>query len=55
MLSRRGFLAMATAVPRPSIVFVLVDQWRAQALGYRGGDRNAHTPAIDAARSGRER
>ena len=37
MLSRRGFLAMATAVPRPSIVFVPVDQWRAQALGYRGG------------------
>ena len=50
MLSRRGFLAAAAygnAVRRPNIVFVLVDQWRAQALGYRG-DANAHTPAIDA-------
>ena len=47
MLSRRGFLALATAVRRPNVVFVLVDQWRAQALGYRG-DTNAHTPAIDA-------
>ena len=42
MLSRRGFLAMATAVPRPNIVFVLVAQWRAQALGYRGGQERPY-------------
>lgn len=40
-------IAFGKALQRPNIVFVLVDQWRAQALGYRG-DPNAHTPAIDA-------
>ena len=37
---------------RPNIVFVLTDQWRAQALGY-AGDPNVKTPNLDqlAARS----
>src|SRR5690606_8204370 len=37
---------------KPNIVFILVDQWRAQATGY-AGDPNAMTPNIDrlAARS----
>lgn len=39
--------AFAPATRRPNIVFILVDQWRAQAFGYRG-DPNAHTPHIDA-------
>lgn len=30
----------------PNVVFVIADEWRAQAFGY-AGDRNAHTPAID--------
>jgi len=40
--------AVTAAAPRrPKVVFILVDQWRAQAFGYRG-DANAQTPAIDA-------
>ena len=42
--------ALAPAAPngkRPNVVFILVDQWRAQAFGHRG-DKNAHTPHIDA-------
>lgn len=37
---------------RPNVVFVLTDQWRAQATGY-GGDPNVKTPHLDslAARS----
>lgn len=52
-MKRRVFLstglaaAAATAPKRPNVVFILVDQWRAQAFGYRG-DANAQTPAIDA-------
>jgi arylsulfatase A-like enzyme len=56
-MQRRAFIASGLAgglstapakvLRRPNIVFVLVDQWRAQAFGYRG-DTNAHTPAIDA-------
>jgi arylsulfatase A-like enzyme len=44
-----GAAAMTAAADRrpPNVVFVLVDQWRAQAFGY-AGDPNAHTPAIDA-------
>src|SRR5678809_1344426 len=53
-MNRRSFLqtagsaAISTAAsPRqPNVVFVLVDQWRAQAFGYTR-DPNAHTPAID--------
>ena len=32
---------------KPNIVFILTDQWRAQALGY-AGDPNVQTPNIDA-------
>ncbi len=36
-----------TAATRPpNIVFVLADQWRAQAFGY-AGDRNIKTPNLD--------
>lgn len=31
---------------RPNVLFVMADEWRAQAFGY-AGDANAHTPAID--------
>lgn len=49
MISRRSLLQAAVTRPaqRPNIVFVLTDQWRAQAFGYRG-DTNVRTPAIDA-------
>jgi arylsulfatase A-like enzyme len=30
----------------PNVLFVIADEWRAQAFGY-AGDPNAHTPAID--------
>lgn len=51
-MQRRAFLqgalaAQAQTKRRPNIVFILVDQWRAQAFGYRG-DPNAQTPHIDA-------
>jgi arylsulfatase A-like enzyme len=32
---------------QPNVLFVIADQWRAQAFGY-AGDPNVHTPAIDA-------
>ena len=35
-----------TADKKPNIVYILVDQWRAQATGY-AGDKNAHTPNLD--------
>ncbi|MBK5279320.1 MAG: sulfatase-like hydrolase/transferase, partial [Bacteroidia bacterium] len=31
---------------KPNIVFIIVDQWRAQATGY-SGDKNVITPNID--------
>ena len=48
-LSRRSLLLSAIAKPkrRPNIVYVLMDQWRAQSFSYLG-DKNARTPAIDA-------
>src|SRR5436190_9750684 len=36
----------AEQVKRPNIVFVLADQWRAQAMGY-AGDPNVKTPNLD--------
>src|SRR4051812_25917889 len=36
----------APAMRRPNIVYLLADQWRAQATGY-AGDRNIHTPNLD--------
>ena len=56
--SRRQFLAAASlqglGAPgllgsppeRPNVLFVLADEWRAQATGY-AGDKNARTPALD--------
>ncbi len=40
-------MLLAKPTRRPNIVYILTDQWRAQAFGYRG-DANAHTPTIDA-------
>ena len=31
---------------KPNILYILVDQWRAQATGY-AGDKNAITPNLD--------
>lgn len=47
-MQRRTLLqaAFGKAQRRPNVVFVLVDQWRAQAFGYTG-DPNATTPHID--------
>ncbi len=47
-MTRRSILqaAFGRAQRRPNVVYVLVDQWRAQALGHRG-DPNAQTPALD--------
>lgn len=39
-------MAEASAAPRPNVVFVLADQWRAQAFGH-AGDTNVKTPHID--------
>jgi arylsulfatase A-like enzyme len=36
----------ADPAPRPNVVVLLADQWRAQALG-SAGDANARTPRID--------
>lgn len=46
------FPARAQKTPKPNIVFIIVDQWRAQATGY-SGDKNVLTPNLDklAARS----
>src|SRR5437764_6222260 len=48
------FLAMAAGRqaecadgPRPNVIFILADQWRAQAFGY-AGDPNVRTPHLDA-------
>lgn len=42
-----GASALAKPARRPNVVFVLADQWRAQAFGYTG-DPNAETPNADA-------
>ena len=39
---------------KPNIVFVLTDQWRAQATGY-AGDPNVQTPHLDSLRISQER
>jgi arylsulfatase A-like enzyme len=52
--SRRGFLTAAIGAPailgqandRPNVLFILADEWRAQATGYNG-DRNSQTPILD--------
>lgn len=56
-VDRRTFLksaALTAAAPaflraqssRPNVVYILTDEWRAQATGY-AGDTNAQTPALD--------
>ena len=56
-INRRTFLKAAGAAgiaPQslfaarkpPNVLFVLADEWRAQATGYNG-DENAHTPTLD--------
>jgi arylsulfatase A-like enzyme len=52
-IDRRTFIgaaaapAILTAAPaRPNVLFVIADEWRAQATGY-SGDPNARTPALD--------
>lgn len=59
-ISRRTFmsaLAASTILPtltrgqtksgkKPNVVFVMADEWRAQAFGF-AGDPNAHTPTLD--------
>ena len=53
-IGRRGFLKTAVGAPallatqpsQPNVLFVLADEWRAQALGY-SGDPNVHTTVLD--------
>jgi arylsulfatase A-like enzyme len=55
--SRREFVGgalaagVSAAIPakpqrRPNVLYILCDEWRAQALGY-AGDKNVQTPSID--------
>ena len=57
LITRRRFAAASTAVlaapalvgapaDRPNVLFVLADEWRAQATGYNG-DPNVRTPVLD--------
>ncbi len=39
--------SLAAGTTRPNVIFVLADQWRAQATGY-AGDPNVKTPNLDA-------
>jgi hypothetical protein len=41
-----GGNANAAESVRPNILFVIADQWRAEACGL-GGDPNVRTPALD--------
>jgi arylsulfatase A-like enzyme len=52
-LNRRELLSIAAApallgqrLHRPNVLFILADEWRAQATGYNG-DRNVSTPVLD--------
>ena len=52
-IGRRAFLttaagapALLVAAPHPNVLFVIADEWRAQATGY-SGDPNVRTPALD--------
>src|SRR5580698_11148243 len=38
--------ARGAEAPHPNIVYLIPDQWRAQATGY-AGDPNVHTPNLD--------
>ena len=41
-----SFNSLAQKNAKPNILYILVDQWRAQALGY-AGDKNVMTPNLD--------
>ena len=53
-MHRRGFFRVAAGAPallaattaHPNVLFVIADEWRAQATGY-GRDPNVRTPALD--------
>ncbi|HZT39984.1 MAG TPA: sulfatase, partial [Bryobacteraceae bacterium] len=53
-IDRRTFIGIAAGAPsvltaapaHPNVLFVVADEWRAQATGYNG-DSNARTPALD--------
>ncbi len=45
--SQTALLAASEPAKRPNILFVIADQWRAQAFGH-AGDVNARTPNLDA-------
>lgn len=52
--SAAGVFGLMTGAPaflraqssRPNVLYILTDEWRAQATGY-SGDTNAHTPTLD--------
>jgi len=46
LLLRAGTLRARTPSRRPNVLFVMSDEWRAQAAGYMG-DPNAQTPTVD--------
>ncbi len=54
LVDRRSFLKTAVAAPallaaqarQPNVLYIMGDEWRAQATGY-GGDPNVRTPALD--------
>ena len=41
-----SFISLAQKNKKPNILYILVDQWRAQAIGY-AGDKNVMTPNLD--------
>ena len=45
LMANRG-MAEASPTYRPNVIWLIADQWRAQAIG-ANGDPNAHTPNID--------
>jgi len=45
LTTNRG-VAEASPTYRPNVIWLIADQWRAQAIG-ANGDPNAHTPNVD--------
>jgi arylsulfatase A-like enzyme len=41
-----SFISLAQKNKKPNILYILVDQWRAQSIGY-AGDKNVMTPNLD--------
>ena len=46
LLGRLAEPGRAAESARPNIVFIIADQWRAQAFGF-AGDSNVQTPRLD--------